>query len=151
MRLDENELKNKKGILRAYEGALDAMENKLNEEEERIKKLPGQKKAHRRISAWRIMLAIFIIVAAYLLFGSSNPAGRPGVYYVKVATANIRQCPSTDCAVIDTFPQNSLITTPYKTLADAPDWVEIKFTNDKNQSITGHISKSTLSVMPVSE
>lgn len=96
-----------------------------------------------------ILFLFFIISTVVTMFLAMKQVGQ-GTFYVKITTANIRECPAANCAVVDTFPLNSEIVAPYRILGDAPEWVEINFSNDQNQNITGYISKSMLSEKKVS-
>lgn len=147
MSIDESVLKKKKSVLRAYEQALDALENKLGEEKARIEKTgAGKKKTKKPASAGLVILVVILLIFLIpIIMPWPKRLGGSGTFYVKVATANIRKCPAANCATVDTFPLNSEINVPYGTLKAAPEWIEINFTNDKKEDITGYISKTTLS------
>lgn len=67
-------------------------------------------------------------------------------YYVKSGAANIRECPSTPCKVINTLPQNTELIFPGDLFDKYPDWAEITFQDGR----VGYISKTTLSSEPSS-
>src|SRR3989338_2877308 len=62
-------------------------------------------------------------------------------YYVKSGAANIRECPSTSCKIINTLPQNTELTFPGDLFDKYPDWAEITFEDGR----VGYINKTTLS------
>lgn len=83
----------------------------------------------------------------------TESAGALHKLYVKVDTANIRQCPLPTCTVVGTFNLNSLVTTSANSLAEAPEWIEVTYDADSGpseQTLTGYINKVTLSDEPVS-
>jgi len=154
MAISEIEIKKKKGILRAYEKALDVMEGKLNSEEARIEKLQAQKGTKKQSTCLTIFIVfaiLFVIMTGASMIGFLNKAGRTGTFYVKSTTVNIRQCPASNCEIIDTFPLNSEIVTQYQSLKEAPDWIEMNYTNDKGVNITGYVVKTVLSEKKISE
>src|SRR3989344_5982984 len=67
-------------------------------------------------------------------------------YYVKSGAANIRECPSTSCKIINTLPQNTELTFPGDLFDKYPDWAEITFPNGG----VGYVSKTVLSEDTVS-
>ncbi len=78
---------------------------------------------------------------------SENPPSVMNTYYVKTSSANIRECPSTSCKIIDSLPQNERLTFPGNSFDKYPDWAEVTFPNGQ----IGYVSKTTLSENPVSE
>jgi hypothetical protein len=153
MDLKEDALKKKKVILRAYEKTLDAVEDKLSAEEKRIAKLKAGDKSQKPGACFIIFIVLavlFLVMTFITMISFFNARSGGGTFYVKSSTVNIRKCPALNCDVIDTFPLNSEIATPYKTLDEAPDWVEINYTNDKNQEVTGYVVKTVLSETKVS-
>ena len=57
-------------------------------------------------------------------------------FYIKPATANLRECPARTCQVIRQLPQNTSVELQYRSLNELPEWVEYS---------TGYISKTVLS------
>ena len=80
-------------------------------------------------------------------------ATTPHKLYVKVERANVRQCPLPTCNIVNTFSQNSWVTTSANSLAEAPEWIEVTYDADPapgEQLATGYINKVTLAEEPVS-
>lgn len=61
-------------------------------------------------------------------------------FYIKPATANIRECAGLTCQVIGQLPQNTSIELQYGSLNELPEWVKV----DSN-GLIGYISKTVLS------
>ncbi len=74
-------------------------------------------------------------------------------FYIKSAVANVRECPSTDCKVLVRYFQNSWwdfpLTSNYRTVNDMPDWVSIRWSDEKGNSGDGYINKSNFSDTPI--
>lgn len=100
-----------------------------------------------------VILSVIITQSATPNETVSESAVAQHKLYVKVERANLRKCPLPTCDVIDTFMQNSWVTTPANSLAEAPEWIEVSYDADPapgDQLATGYINKVTLAEEPVS-
>ena len=113
-----------------------------------------KKKAGEKIS-----LRAKIIIAVIFFSGSSalistigpSPASETSVseattYYVKTGSANVRECPSTSCKIIDSLPQNEKLVFPGDLYDKYSEWAEVTFPNGQ----LGYVSKTVLSENAVS-
>lgn len=116
-----------------------------------------KKKAGEKISLWAkiIIATIFLSNSSILLSFIELPPtpekniSETSTYYVKAKNANVRECPSTSCKVIDSLLQNTPLIFPGDLFNKYPDWVEVVFSNGEN----GYVSKTTLSenIVPESQ
>ncbi|MEK7097926.1 MAG: SH3 domain-containing protein [Patescibacteria group bacterium] len=114
-----------------------------------------KKKAGEKISllAKIIIATVFLSSSSVLLsFIEVSPTPETSVseaktLYVKTGSANVRECPSTSCKIIDSLPQNEKLIFPGNLYDKYPEWTEITFPNGQ----IGYVSKTTLSENPVSE
>ncbi len=72
--------------------------------------------------------------------GSAPASASLTTFYIKPATANIRECAGLTCSVIGRLSQNTSMELPYGSLNELPEWVEYKF-NDQ----TGYLNKTVIS------
>ncbi|GEM_PF-3859758 len=96
--------------------------------------------------------AFFFTGGGLLVQGISEKASETAFlesreYYIKSGSANVRECPSTSCEIIDSLPQNEKLVFPGNLFDKYPEWVEVTFPNGQ----IGYVSKTTLSEKPVSE
>ncbi|MDO8482884.1 MAG: putative Ig domain-containing protein [bacterium] len=103
---------------------------------------------------WLCLGGLSLIVTQYVVPSeiTTESVTVPHKLYVKVERANVRQCPLSTCDVIDTFTQNSWVTTAANSLAEAPEWIEMTYDADPapgEQLMTGYINKITLAENPV--
>ena len=115
------------------------------------------KKGGQKIPLKAKIFAIFIVLSGPSVIAimlspspSSVSENQPSVmntYYVKTSSANVRECPSTSCKIIDSLPQNEKLTFPGNPFDKYPDWAEVTFPNGQ----IGYVSKTTLSENPASE
>ncbi|MFY9461947.1 MAG: SH3 domain-containing protein, partial [Candidatus Sungiibacteriota bacterium] len=114
-----------------------------------------KKKAGEKISLRaKIIIAVLVLSGPNILLTMTqlSPAPETSVsgsntLYVKTGSANVRECPSTSCKIIDSLPQNQKLTFPGNLYDKYPEWAEITFPNGQ----IGYVSKTTLSENPVSE
>ena len=78
---------------------------------------------------------------------SSGMPAESRQYYVGAKGANLRECPSASCEIIDTLPKNTKLAFPGDLYDKYPDWVEVTFPDGK----LGYVSKTVLSKNSVSE
>ena len=93
--------------------------------------------------------AIFFTGGSLLVTGITEPTAETSstsIYYVGVKSANVRECPSTSCKIIDTLFQNEKLTFPGDLYDKYPEWVEVTFPNGQ----LGYVSKTVLSENAVS-
>lgn len=104
----------------------------------------------------KIFMAFIVLsgpsVIAVIFSPSPSPVSdniQSTTYYVKTKSANVRECPSTSCKVIDSLSQNTPLTFPGDLFDKYPDWTEITFPNGQ----VGYVSKTTLSknIVPESQ
>ena len=94
--------------------------------------------------------AIFLTGGGLLVAGIAEPTAETSptsTYYVGAKSANVRECPSTSCKIIDSLSQNTPLAFPGDLFDRYPDWAEITFPNGQ----LGYVSKTTLSEKPVPE
>jgi hypothetical protein len=65
-------------------------------------------------------------------------------YYTQAAS-NVRSCGSTSCAVLGTYQPNRVLSLPFDTVQDMPEWVSLQFTDEGGITKNGYISKVLLS------
>jgi len=117
----------------------------------------NEPKKKRKFSPWRVVLGVLLIIfglsvmAVFIGSPSDSDDTANTTFYVKVNVANIRQCAAMTCKVIDSFPLGSDMQLPYASLADAPEWVEVTYLGDDDRTITGFISKTTLTDKPLGQ
>lgn len=103
-----------------------------------------------RATSWRVRL-VFLGLAGLLFAGAAvvifwnidteEMISGEKTYYVKPETANVRECPSTSCKIIDTLSKNTELKVPGSIADKYPDWIEVTFPDGK----VGYVSKSVLS------
>ncbi len=71
----------------------------------------------------------------------TTPASEPRDYYVGASGANIRECPQLSCKVVNTIPQNTLLSFPGDLYNKYPNWAEVTLPSGQ----VGYISKTALS------
>ena len=108
-----------------------------------------KKKAGEKISMRaKIIIAAVFLSSSSVLISSIELPPTPGtgvsedkVFYVEAKRANVRECPSTSCKIIDTLFQNEKLTFPGDLYDKYPEWAEITFPNGQ----LGYVNKTTLS------
>ncbi|OGG55148.1 hypothetical protein A3D62_02820 [Candidatus Kaiserbacteria bacterium RIFCSPHIGHO2_02_FULL_49_11] len=111
-----------------------------------------KKKAGEKISLWaKIIIVVVFFSGSSVLISmiEPSPPATPSesvTYYVKPDIANVRECPSASCRVLNTLPQNTELTFPGDLFDKYPDWAEVTFPNGG----VGYVSKTVLSEDTVS-
>lgn len=111
-----------------------------------------KKKVGEKISLRaKIIIAVIFFSSSSVLISmiEPSPPATPSefvTYYVKPDVANVRECPSTSCKTLSTFPQNTELTFPGDLFDKYPDWAEVTFPDGK----LGYVSKTVLSEDAVS-
>lgn len=65
-------------------------------------------------------------------------------FYTKSDSTNVRECGSTSCKVVATYPANTTVYLPYSSEEELPEWVEVSWRDDSGTTQKGYVSKTTL-------
>ncbi len=65
-------------------------------------------------------------------------------FYTKSDNTNVRECASTSCKVVATYPANTSVYLQYSSEDELPDWVEVTWQDDGGATQKGYVSKTTL-------
>jgi hypothetical protein len=65
-------------------------------------------------------------------------------FYTKSDSTNVRECASSSCKVLTTYPANTSVYLQYASEDELPDWVPVTWQDDNGATKNGFVSKTTL-------